>query len=316
MKNLISIFPGGFCPRPLPALEPAGLRVNGATSREAADLYSLAAMKLCGIAHGSKAPMYPQWEQFPIPPDQIHGRGIGLLHGPSGTCAIDIDDLSESIAWLNERGIDLISLLNADDAVQILSGRPNRGKLLYRLPDGVVALTTHKLKTAAGATMIEFRCASNAGTSMQDVLPPTIHPDTGQPYKWGGAGDFTQLPELPDELLALWKGLDGEPVAKASKATPASSGKISEGGRNDALYKKAGDLARTGLPLAAIDAALQALNAANCIPPLPKPEVSAIARSASKTSHGAREFAAKKWFRGVAGPTTANCKVGFSRVPP
>lgn len=273
MKNLTSIFLGGFRALPLDALVPAGFRINaGATSREAADLYSLAGLKLCAIDKGSKGPKYPQWEQNPIHPGQIHGQGLGLLHAQSGTCAIDVDDLSESITWFSARGIDLVGLLNADDAVQIQSGRPNRAKLLCRLPDGEVALPTRQLKTEAGASMVEFRCASSTGSSLQDVLPPTIHPETGQPYRWGGAGDITQLPELPGQLHALWKDLAQEPAAKVPKvplSTSALTGNIPEGGRSNTLYKQAGNLARQGLSLTEIDAALQAINKARCIPPLP-----------------------------------------------
>jgi hypothetical protein len=37
-------------------------------------------------------------------------------------------------------------------------------------------------------------------------LPPSIHPDTGQPYVW--AGDWQNLPELPASLLKAWQNWD------------------------------------------------------------------------------------------------------------
>jgi hypothetical protein len=37
------------------------------------------------------------------------------------------------------------------------------------------------------------------------VLPPSIHPDTGQPYTW--RGDFTKLPPLPPGLAKIWTDL-------------------------------------------------------------------------------------------------------------
>lgn len=182
------------------------------TPKAAATQYIAADFKLCGITRGSKGPRYREWEKHPLTLDQIGGQGLGLLHALSGTCAIDVDDLQESCQWLDTNGIDLDGLLSAEDAVQIKSGRPNRAKLLYRLPPGVTPLRTRRLKTSAGATMIEFRCASSGGASVQDVLPPTIHPDTGKPYEWAGAGDFTNLPELPPALLALWQGIGGNAV--------------------------------------------------------------------------------------------------------
>ncbi|WP_353207749.1 hypothetical protein [Sphingorhabdus sp.] len=51
--------------------------------------------------------------------------------------ALDIDDMERAAAWLAARGIDVAELLDADDAVQIVSGRIGRGKLLYRLPSGL-----------------------------------------------------------------------------------------------------------------------------------------------------------------------------------
>ena len=260
------------------------------TPREAATRYMAAGWKLCAIAKGSKGPNYPAWERHPLQIEHVNGQGLGLLHALSGTCAIDVDDMQESARWLDARGIDLDCLLGADDAVQVHSGRANRAKLLYRLPRGVSALPTRKLKTHTGATMIEFRCASNEGASVQDVLPPTIHPDTGKPYQWGGAGDFSQLPELPGALLALWKSLDGQSKGGAPAIPPTTGGgAIPEGGRNDALYKMAGDMARMKFPVSAITAALQEVNVRQCNPPLPRSEVSAIAVSASVTSNGARE---------------------------
>ena len=37
-------------------------------------------------------------------------------------------------------------LLDADDAVQIVSGRPGRGKLLYRLPEGLAPIESLTIK--------------------------------------------------------------------------------------------------------------------------------------------------------------------------
>jgi len=44
--------------------------------------------------------------------------------------------------------------------------------------------------------------------SVQDVLPPSIHPDTGRPYQWAGRSIFDELPELPPQLLTLWREWD------------------------------------------------------------------------------------------------------------
>lgn len=53
-------------------------------------------------------------------------------------------------------------------------------------------------------TVLEFRCATREGLTVQDVLPPSIHPDTGQPYRWGGKGNHLAIPEIPPALLQVW----------------------------------------------------------------------------------------------------------------
>lgn len=54
-------------------------------------------------------------------------------------------------------------------------------------------------------TVLELRCATSDGLTVQDLLPPSIHPDTGQPYKWGGKGDWRDMPVIPAALLAVWQ---------------------------------------------------------------------------------------------------------------
>lgn len=54
-------------------------------------------------------------------------------------------------------------------------------------------------------TVLEFRCGTADRLTMQDVLPPSIHPDTGLPYRWGGKGDWHSIPEIPAALLVVWQ---------------------------------------------------------------------------------------------------------------
>jgi hypothetical protein len=55
-------------------------------------------------------------------------------------------------------------------------------------------------------TVFELRGGLN-----QDVLPPSIHPDTQRPYEWAtgqSPWDFEQIPEIDARLLAIWKEWD------------------------------------------------------------------------------------------------------------
>ena len=169
------------------------------------DEYVAHGWKLCGIDAGRKSPLYPGWNEKPIPADAVAGLdGAGLLHSLSGTCALDIDDMSKAKGWLAERGVDVDALLTAANAVRIESGRPGRSKLLYRLSK---PLQTFKPEGSG----VELRCATVAGKAVQDVLPPTIHPVTQKPYEWRYGdelvGHWSNLPPIPSSLLALWRGL-------------------------------------------------------------------------------------------------------------
>lgn len=245
----------------------------------AADYITEAGWALCKIPRGRKGGGSDDWQTEANAirdPDAFKGwtGNVGLLHAWSRTAALDVDSYTLARPWLEVRGVDLDALLAADDAVQVRSGRPNRAKLLYRLPDGVELLETKKLESAG----LELRCASSGGLTVQDVLPPSIHPDTGKPYEWGGAGDWRDLPELPPALLAAWRALFEVP--RTSQERAASS--YTEGGRNNQLTSLAGTMRRRGMSQTAIAAALHAENSEKCSPPLPTQEVDAIARSIAK----------------------------------
>ncbi|MES2017010.1 MAG: bifunctional DNA primase/polymerase [Pseudomonadota bacterium] len=258
--------------------------------RNAAVSYAEHGFKLCRIKKGSKEPQGKAWQNNPINPQEAGDHGLGLIHALSRTCAIDLDDLKNAQGWFAAKGIDIGDLLDGDDAVQIKSGRANRAKLLFRLPADLALLNTVKIKNSDGSMMIEFRCASNGGSGIQDVLPPTVHPNTGRPYEWAGAGDYRNLPTLPASLLALWQSL-GTAEVRASNTKTAAGRTIAEGGRNDTLFKLGGDMAGLRLPVETIEAALLLENAKHCTPPLPAAEVRAIARSASTGSRGAKAAA-------------------------
>lgn len=137
-----------------------------------------------------------------------HDGNIGLAHAYSDppTTALDVDDIDQGRIWLSERGIDLDELRDSPDAVIITSGRSNRTKLIYRLKE---PLPTKQI-TLNGVMVLEFRCATKEGKTMQDVLPPSIHPKTGNPYEW--VGDWRNLPEIPKKLLDVWRSeLDAQP---------------------------------------------------------------------------------------------------------
>ena len=166
-----------------------------------------------------KNPRSPGWNKLenvitdPERASELLGN-IGLAHAysTSPTMALDVDDLPRAEVWLAKHGVELDMLRNAADAVQIESGREGRVKLLYALRSGCAPRESISIKETVlvdgeerQVTVIEFRCATRDGLTLQDVLPPSIHPDTGKPYRWGGKGDWRAIPEIPDTLLAVWQ---------------------------------------------------------------------------------------------------------------
>lgn len=184
------------------------------------------------LQKGSKNPHMRGWSQRELCYDrEIEARGLeaaGLAHAYSGTCAIDIDDLEMAREYLNQRGIDIDALAGAPDAVRIASGRPNRLKLLYALPGArpSAKIYTDPDEDGKRHNFIDFRCGTRSGTTAQDALPPTIHPDTGEPYRWEYGDDlvghWSALPDLPDELDAIWLELIGPEREAPSEAEEAS----------------------------------------------------------------------------------------------
>jgi len=172
-------------------------------------------LALVKIPKGTKGPVISEWNKIknvitlPHESDLLNDSNIGLAHAyctPSPTCAIDFDNLTDSRIWMQDYGVDLDSLLNASDAVSIFSGKSNSAKLIYRLPSAVGALKTKMIRNAEGKSMLEFRCASSDGLTVQDLIPPSIHP-SGTQYQWGGKGSVLAIPPIPKSLLDIWLSL-------------------------------------------------------------------------------------------------------------
>lgn len=173
------------------------------------DAYIRHGWSLVPIPAGTKGPRTPGWNlkenALKSQNDLPSGYGIGLAHAYSGTMALDIDNWAVATSLLAEHDVDLRALYDAPDAVIIHSGKPGRGKLLYAMPFGA-ALPSKKI-LHNGITAYELRCATASGLTVQDVLPPSIHPETHQPYQWAGRGHWTRIPTIPQPLLDMWTGM-------------------------------------------------------------------------------------------------------------
>jgi putative DNA primase/helicase len=86
-------------------------------------------------------------------------------------------------------------------------------------------------------TVLEFRCGTRDGFTAQDVLPPSKHPDTGHPYRWGGKGDWRSIPVIPPELMIVWqqelisrreKRKDRTPLLNGVEDTPRQRARVAD----------------------------------------------------------------------------------------
>lgn len=166
---------------------------------------------------------------------------IGLALGPSSMCSLDID-CTESFRTICEVfGIDLDDLIASTPTIQ---GASKGMRLEFRVPAGVqlpyrkmswparndptgdkhrAAMRAAQAAKEAGDTERERRIrrvarrwasfcvfelrSSCDGRQRQDVLPPSIHPDTGKPYRWV-TQPAKNWPEPPPWLLAIWQDYD------------------------------------------------------------------------------------------------------------
>lgn len=170
---------------------------------DAAQQYDALGWALVAIPAGSKAPSTFGWQTKATHPNHWKNNAthnMGLLHSLSGTCALDIDDMDKTRMIFDALNIDLDKILAENPRIV---GNPARGKVLFRVPDGLV-LNTHKINwpVQGSPRKREVIFELRAGQT-QDVLPPSIHPDTQRPYEWAGA-PFEALQEIPPQLLHVW----------------------------------------------------------------------------------------------------------------
>jgi AAA domain/Bifunctional DNA primase/polymerase, N-terminal/Primase C terminal 1 (PriCT-1) len=112
-----------------------------------------------------------------------------------------------------------------------------------------------------------------AGASSYIVVEPSVHA-SGEKYVWMDETEpWTTTPATAPDWLA-------RPAGPKASGTQADG--IGEGRRNAHLTSLAGTLQRRAVAPAAILAALQAENAARCMPPLTDDEVAKIAESVTR----------------------------------
>jgi hypothetical protein len=131
--------------------------------------------------------------------------GIGVNLGESRICSADLD-WPEAIEYIEEEfGLKFSELVQDNPTVK---GKQLR--IMFKLPEDL-PLGYCKLNwvddKGKSRTVFELR-ASKPEDNRQDVLPPSIHPDTGQPYEWITSPSKVALKEPPKWLTYLWLNFD------------------------------------------------------------------------------------------------------------
>jgi putative DNA primase/helicase len=167
---------------------------------------------LVPLPPGAKRPLSDNWGNECITdPEQARSyyerrpsANIGVALGPSRLCSLDIDDLDAMRTICAEFGWDIDALAQSAPTIQ---GRAPGFRIMFRVPDGL-ELPYHSLtwprQDDAGKRFTVFEIRSATDQQRQDVLPPSIHPDTGKPYVWLTKPNGT-IPDPPAWLLALWQ---------------------------------------------------------------------------------------------------------------
>ncbi|POZ51172.1 bifunctional DNA primase/polymerase [Methylovulum psychrotolerans] len=119
---------------------------------------------------------------------------FGLYHSASGTLALDLDDVELTLKGFNELTDNQPQdWLENENRLEIKSSKANRGKLIFKLPQGFAWPNLQQFKSQ-GVMVFELRCGN-----CQDVILGR-HPEGGN-YEL--IGDPANIPPAPDVLLDI-----------------------------------------------------------------------------------------------------------------
>ncbi|MEN3144583.1 PriCT-2 domain-containing protein [Ochrobactrum sp. WV_118_8] len=184
------------------------------------------------LKNRSKAPVGNNWTDLPtmtaaeLDKTYIPGRNIGVRLGEPSRIegfylqVIDMDIRDPDYAELaREKLVELLNLPNSEallDYPSVISGSGGDSRHIYLLSENAYRSkklwhTDEKIKGADGKM---HWCAEIElfGTGKQVALPPSIHPDTGEKYRWERPFDpmKTAIPVVDPDLLDELTGEDVE----------------------------------------------------------------------------------------------------------
>lgn len=134
-------------------------------------------------------------------------HGLKIVHGPSETLCLDVDHLEYAKLAFRAVGMNLETLCEKGF---VYRGRDNRAKIIFRLPEGFELSGNKVLKWPKEIGMGTVTVAEIRVGDCGDMLPPSVHPDTGQPYQFlvPPPRHRGEIAEVPRELLDLYRRWD------------------------------------------------------------------------------------------------------------
>lgn len=229
------------------------MSAEGLSLPDAAKAYEAMGVALVLLKVRNKTPVYKAWPRKAEPASSWAANpeaNIGANMGMSGLCSLDVDNHALTAKVFTALGLDLVSLVEMGCVVE---GAPGKCRSMFSTSS---PLNTFKF-SHNGRVLFELRSAGG-----QDVLPPSIHPNTGQPYRWRpGTSPFEcgAFPPVPGQLVAMWRDWDAlkermtaalESEAEGEYGKAALAGELQrlrasvQGGRNNQLFKSACSLAQ------------------------------------------------------------------------
>ena len=83
------------------------MRLNAVPPAPTATEWHDMGYRLVAFQRGTKAPQTRDWHQTAADPQKVNGHNVGVIHGLSGTCSMDLDDLALATQVLEALGLDV-----------------------------------------------------------------------------------------------------------------------------------------------------------------------------------------------------------------
>lgn len=249
-----------------------------------------------GANAGSTDPaQIEEWAQ------QFPDANIGVDCGHTGLVILDVDPAKGGVESLKALFKEEPAVKEAAHKTRVVQTGTGGYHYWFKARQGVEIRNSASKDTVGQGLDIR-------GIGGQAVCPPSVNRD-GNPYKWFRKVALDKIPEIPMELVARAKCDKTWKVSEKLTSDP-----VMEGGRNDYLMRAGCSMRAKGFEHDEIYAALTAMNAGRCNPPLDDDEITQITGSVCRYERGEQLDTALKQMRYEANNGKGNAKKGRRKL--